>query len=393
MVFRAGGCVVGSLGVGPSSLLDVGVLWVLWSMGSLIIYMAVLGRGVKEKQRVFADVSAKEHDCAIEDMTSSSNLIDDNVKVCGMDSGPVTPSVTTCLDNVGNTLGNEAGNLTSSPNGNSLTPISFATLVKGDTSRKVVNFRTLVTPADNGADVVISKESVCVVNERLNNTVYGFFLGKHVAYPVVKNYKSLSAIATKLGKPIMLDSYTVAMCTDSWGRASYARALGYTLNTVHVEYEWTPPRCSGCKVFGHILDDFPKKILGVMDYDWKPLETGGKQNSDILRINNLERQMLNGKLVLVDYDWKPLETEVNKSTSIPSSSKVASKKVMDESASDIEDIYDESAQYIGSGGANDPSLLEDEDYDTYDTYDLDGLTESQMAFAKAFDINLRGQIR
>ncbi|GJV53085.1 hypothetical protein Tco_1448826, partial [Tanacetum coccineum] len=67
--------------------------------------------------------------------------------------------------------------------------------------------------------------------------------------------------------------------------------------------------------------------------------------------------------------------------------------VTDESASDIEDIYDESAQYMGSGGANDPSLLEDEDYDTYDTYDLDGLMESQMAFAKAFDINLRGQIR
>ncbi|GKC90699.1 hypothetical protein Tco_1151348, partial [Tanacetum coccineum] len=50
------------------------------------------GRGVKEKQRVFADVSAKKHDRAIEDTTSSSNLIDDNVKVCGVDSGPVTPS-------------------------------------------------------------------------------------------------------------------------------------------------------------------------------------------------------------------------------------------------------------------------------------------------------------
>ncbi|GKF14951.1 hypothetical protein Tco_0056413, partial [Tanacetum coccineum] len=110
----------------------------------------------------------------------------------------------------------------------------------------------------------------------------------------------------------------------------------------------------------------------------------------VVRINNLERQMLNGKLVLMDYDWKPLETEVNKSTSVPSSSKVASKKVMDESASDIKDIFDEYAQYMGSRGANDPSLLEDEDYDTYD---LDGLTKSQMAFAKAFDINLLGQIR
>ncbi|GJY91064.1 hypothetical protein Tco_0506260, partial [Tanacetum coccineum] len=66
-------------------------------------------------------------------------------------------------------------------------PVSFATLLKGDTSRKSVNFHTLVTPAGNGANVVISKESLFVVNERLSNTVYGFFLGKPVSYPVIEN--------------------------------------------------------------------------------------------------------------------------------------------------------------------------------------------------------------
>ncbi|GKB97025.1 putative reverse transcriptase domain-containing protein [Tanacetum coccineum] len=35
----------------------------------------------------------------------------------------------------------------------------------------------------------------------------------------------LSAIATKLGTPLMLDSYTSDMCIQSWGRSSYARAL------------------------------------------------------------------------------------------------------------------------------------------------------------------------
>ncbi|GKA19042.1 zinc knuckle CX2CX4HX4C containing protein [Tanacetum coccineum] len=35
----------------------------------------------------------------------------------------------------------------------------------------------------------------------------------------------------------------------------------YTLITIHVQYEWTPPRCSSCKVFGHVLNDFPKKIV------------------------------------------------------------------------------------------------------------------------------------
>ncbi|GJT25288.1 putative reverse transcriptase domain-containing protein [Tanacetum coccineum] len=36
---------------------------------------------------------------------------------------------------------------------------------------------------------------------------------------------SLSAIATKLGTPLMLDSYTSNMCMQSWGRSSYSRVM------------------------------------------------------------------------------------------------------------------------------------------------------------------------
>ncbi|GJZ74756.1 hypothetical protein Tco_0639221 [Tanacetum coccineum] len=35
----------------------------------------------------------------------------------------------------------------------------------------------------------------------------------------------LSVIATKLGTPLMLDSYTSDMCMQSWGRSSYARVI------------------------------------------------------------------------------------------------------------------------------------------------------------------------
>ncbi|GKC62170.1 cytokinin dehydrogenase 3-like protein [Tanacetum coccineum] len=93
----------------------------------------------------------------------------------------------------------------------------------------------------------------------------------------------LSAIATKLGTPLMLDSYTSDMCMQSWGRSSYARVMiklradvelkdnivvampkitregHYTCN-VRVEYEWKPLRCSSCNVFGHIHDECPKNI-------------------------------------------------------------------------------------------------------------------------------------
>ncbi|GJW97094.1 hypothetical protein Tco_0178902 [Tanacetum coccineum] len=137
------------------------------------------------------------------------------------------------------------------------------------------------TPAGNtpgnGIDVVVPVELIQAISEWFVNTAYGFFLGKRVAYPVVANYDrntwgkmvhgsfviirlffewnpdvdllkedvgnvlvwvklhgvlvtafsedGLSAIATKLGTPLMLDSYTSDMCLQSWGRSSYAGVM------------------------------------------------------------------------------------------------------------------------------------------------------------------------
>ncbi|PWA58725.1 reverse transcriptase domain-containing protein [Artemisia annua] len=45
------------------------------------------------------------------------------------------------------------------------------------------------------------------------------------ALPKPKPVDGLSAMATRLGNPIMLDSYTNAMCMQSWGRLNYSRSL------------------------------------------------------------------------------------------------------------------------------------------------------------------------
>ncbi|GJR83268.1 hypothetical protein Tco_0154053 [Tanacetum coccineum] len=156
--------------------------------------------------------------------------------------------------------------------------------VTGKPSRKKLNIRTLFTPRGNGIDVVFPVDSIRAISKRFANTAYGFFLGKKVAYPVVANnvrntwgkYRlvrsmfssstglfsfqfssidgldsmlengrwkmlvmflfhgvpvmafnedGLSAIATKLGTPLMLGSYTFDMCMQSWGRSSYARVM------------------------------------------------------------------------------------------------------------------------------------------------------------------------
>ncbi|XP_022003122.1 uncharacterized protein LOC110900542 [Helianthus annuus] len=99
--------------------------------------------------------------------------------------------------------------------------------------------------------------------------------------PIAANTEDgLSMIATTIGEPKLLDSYTTSMCMDMWGRSSYARALievsadkelreeitlaipelegeGFVKETMYVEYEWYPSRCSKCCVFGHSIETCP----------------------------------------------------------------------------------------------------------------------------------------
>ncbi|GJQ90655.1 zinc knuckle CX2CX4HX4C containing protein [Tanacetum coccineum] len=93
----------------------------------------------------------------------------------------------------------------------------------------------------------------------------------------------ISLIATQIGKPVILDSFTSSMCTNYWGQGSFARCLievranatlkdivtmgiplpdgeGFTKETIQVEYEWKPPCCDHCKIFGHVYDQCPKNV-------------------------------------------------------------------------------------------------------------------------------------
>nr|GEV38302.1 hypothetical protein [Tanacetum cinerariifolium] len=193
----------------------------------------------------------------------------------------------------------------------------------------------------DGAAVAIPIEAVEEVSSRFANTLYGYFIGKRLAFSLVENYVKntwakfglkrvqldedfflfqfetkegmesedikhvpiwvklhhvsivaysevgLSLITTHIGRPIMLDSYTSNMCLSLWGRNTYARAMievaveeelkesiviaipmgngqGHSLATVDIKYEWTPRRCSTCKIFDHVDEQCPK-IIKVND--------------------------------------------------------------------------------------------------------------------------------
>nr|GEX32579.1 hypothetical protein [Tanacetum cinerariifolium] len=120
--------------------------------------------------------------------------------------------------------------------------------------------------------------------------MYEFFLGQRVAYPFVEKYVKNNW--SKFGLVKSMTTKVDTGCEDYDGgrvflfRASYDRAIvelrvdvklkdtimvvvpkvmgnGYHMRTIRVEYEWTPPRCSSCNVFGHVLDECSKQH--VMD--------------------------------------------------------------------------------------------------------------------------------
>nr|GEW94906.1 copia protein [Tanacetum cinerariifolium] len=201
--------------------------------------------------------------------------------------------------------------------------------VTGEPSGKKLNIHTLFTPGGNGIDVVVRVESIRAISKRFANTTYGFFLGKRVAYPVVANYKwhpdknllkedvstvpvwvklydvpvtafhkdGLSSIATKL------DNIVMAM--------PKIKREGHYICNVRVEYEWKPPRCASCKVFGHIHEECLKnigaggkktlkslvKLLEV--FQWVPMRG--------LLIWKFEELLTSGQAILVDEAGNPLK--------------------------------------------------------------------------------------
>ncbi|GJT03746.1 zinc knuckle CX2CX4HX4C containing protein, partial [Tanacetum coccineum] len=163
------------------------------------------------------------------------------------------------------------------------------------------NFHTLVAdPVFVGVNISIPHKVVeklihkspiilkkCSMNTRLLKeelTRIPIWIKLHNVPIQVFKEDGISLIATFIGKPVMLDSYTSSMCNDSWGRSSFARCLievnseadlvdvvtigipslsedDFTKETIRVEYEWRPPRCDTCKIFGHVHDYCPKKVV------------------------------------------------------------------------------------------------------------------------------------
>nr|GEZ49652.1 ribonuclease H-like domain-containing protein [Tanacetum cinerariifolium] len=152
--------------------------------------------------------------------------------------------------------------------------------VTGKPIGKKVNFRSLFTLENPDVNLLKEDVSTVLVCVKLHG-VTAF------------SEDGLSAIATKLGTPLMLDSYTSDMCMQSWGRSTYARAMielranvelkdnimvvmpkitgeGYYTCNIRVEYEWKPPsgnKKKGVDPTNKDSDSNPFEVLNSVDND------------------------------------------------------------------------------------------------------------------------------
>ena len=212
----------------------------------------------------------------------------------------------------------------------------------------------------------------------------------------------LSVIASKIGNPVMLDSYTCTICNESWGRSSYARATieieadvalkesvtvavpniegdGHTCEKVSVEYEWKPPHCMTCKTFCHAADacplivkEQPKKVVEEKNDGFQVAQgrNKGKKQVDksfavkpktnlafkqtpkpimqgVWKRKNEGTKTFNPFSVLASTSGTNVE-DVQTGGNV-NQSNVEVRLELDEE--DIEHVYDESIQYMASDGS------------------------------------------
>nr|GEX43737.1 hypothetical protein [Tanacetum cinerariifolium] len=196
---------------------------------------------------------------------------------------------------------------------------SFAYVLKHKVNRvaKIMELRN--DECVEGTAVTIPLAAIEEVTSRFENTLYGYFVGKRLAYQVVENNVKnvwskyglkriqlhgeffLFQFENKEGMNRVLDYGAwlirrVPLLLNIWspnsnlhkaeiknvpGRSAYARALikilvedvlkedlviaipvgkdkGHSLASIRTEYEWRPPRCSTCLIFDHTDDKCPK---------------------------------------------------------------------------------------------------------------------------------------
>nr|GEU41752.1 hypothetical protein [Tanacetum cinerariifolium] len=188
---------------------------------------------------------------------------------------------------------------------------SFVNVLHMENKTPKVNFRSLFNEEKvDDVDFVLPKENVGIAHNRFANSLDGFFVGKRVAFPLVQNYvnntwskfgfqsvikddddvyyfkfTSTTGLEQVLEKgpwmvsnqPLILTKWALNLDLSKdavtkvpiWVKihkevtmaGSLLNEEGHVKEKMIVDYDWKPPRCSECNVFGHDINDCPKRIV------------------------------------------------------------------------------------------------------------------------------------
>ncbi|GJU39274.1 hypothetical protein Tco_1192231 [Tanacetum coccineum] len=151
---------------------------------------------------------------------------------------------------------------------------TFAAVLHNKAPKKVVKISELKNEEIvDGAAVAIPLDAVEEVSSRFENTLYGYFIGKRLAFRLVENYVKNTWSKYGLKRIQLHDEFFLFQFDTKEGMegvlesgpSTYARALievkadselkdsiviailigkdkGHTLATIDIEYEWKPPR-------------------------------------------------------------------------------------------------------------------------------------------------------
>nr|GFB36281.1 hypothetical protein [Tanacetum cinerariifolium] len=191
---------------------------------------------------------------------------------------------------------------------------------KPEPTKLKANFRSLsLENLCEGAKLSVPRKVVEMVSTHFANTLYGYFIED-----------VLKEILT-IGVPLI---------EGTW----------FTIETVTIKYEWKPPRCDLCEIFGHVQDHFPKKKAkskstngGQFSGHWvkqtvryEPKETTSAPKKRATNVGNASKSS------------SMLKTTATSATqgNIPMSNPYSA--LDDESDKEVENVYDESANLFQS---------------------------------------------
>ncbi|GJU03985.1 zinc finger, CCHC-type containing protein [Tanacetum coccineum] len=323
---------------------------------------------------------SKEGGCSLSSDASPFGL----KVVCGSHvMGNIVKDVSTASPNEGIVTNSPTDSNESGP---SLTgPTSYAKLYTGEPCRKSVNFRTLLTPAGNGADANISLESVRAVSERFANTVYGFFLGKRVAYAdgmdaMLENgpwfTRNTSFILNKWNPDVNLSKEDVGN-VSIWVKFHGVPMTAFSkcrLSAIATKLGWSEYGIKPTKQVYRLVSNKKsastsgtiKQVKLSRQEGSLAVAPGSSSTTPIAeRIDKLEKQILDGNLMFVDDNGKPIYK--------------ADSMVNADSDIEVEEVF------------NEPVV--DDDYDPYNDnpYDDDDMSDNLQAICDDLDIKVRSQ--